>query len=209
MRNRIKHLRKAKGWTQSDLAEAVGVHFTTINKYETGVTELNAAKMEVIAEALGVQVGEIFAESPPPEPIHVRGRVQAGAWAESLEWDDGDRYPVWVPIPDQWRPFAKFGVEVHGPSMNRRYPEGTVLICVPIIEADIEPKEGQRYIVERTDTSGFHEMTVKELRFDRDGRPWLWPDSDDPKFQEPLAADGENGDEVQIRAIVITSVQPE
>lgn len=178
-------------------------------KYNIAKTKLTTEWMDRLAKALNCRTIELISESPPPEPIHVRGRVQAGAWTESLEWDRADWYPVWVPIPEAWRAFEKFAVEVAGPSMNRRYPEGTVLICVPIIAADIEPAEGQRYIVERSDLAGLHEMTVKELKFDRQGRPWLWPDSDDPEFQEPLAADGNDGDAIEIRAIVITSVQPE
>ncbi len=181
----------------------------TISKIENGKMRLSDPWIEKIANALDVGLADLFVEAPPPEPIYVRGRVQAGTWAESLEWDEADRYPVWVPIPDAWKPFPKYGLEVRGPSMNRRYPEGTILICVGILDADIEPEEGHRYIVERQDTAGLHEMTVKELRFDKQERPWLWPDSDDPDFQQPIAAEGEDGGSVEIRAIVITSVQPE
>lgn len=208
MNNRIKELRKARGWTQQQLGERLGVHLSTINKYETGITDLNTAKLEQIADIFGVPVNELISEAPPPDPIYVRGRVQAGSWSEALEWDQSRRYAVWVPIPAQWKPLPKFGLEVHGPSMNRRYPEGTVLVCVGILDADIEPKEGQRYIVQR-ESHGEFEMTVKELKLDEEGRPWLWPESDHPEHQVPLAANGDDGDTVQILAIVITSVQPE
>ena len=209
MRNRIRELRKARGLTMAELGDAAGTEAPTINKLEKGQMRLTDVWMQRIAKALGVQVAELITEAPPPEAIFVRGRVQAGAWAESLEWDADERYPVWVPIPEKWRAFNKFGLEVRGPSMNRRYPEGTILVCVSVIEADVEPQQGHRYIVERIDSAGQHEMTVKELKFDDDGKAWLWPDSDHPEHQAPIAADGGDGDSIEIRGIVITSVQPE
>ncbi len=208
MTNRIEHLRLAKQWSMARLAEEADTDASTINKLEKGKTKLTTDWINRLSTALGVQPTAIIAEAPPPEPIYVRGKVQAGSWSEALEWEQSRRYPVWVPIPDQWKPLPKFGLEVHGPSMNRKYPEGTVLVCVGILDADIEPREGQRYIVQR-ESHGEFEMTVKELKLDQQGRPWLWPDSDDPEHQQPLSANGDDGDTVQILAIVITSVQPE
>lgn len=208
MENRIRQIRKAKKLTMAQLGVLAGTEASTINKLEKGQIKLSTEWMSRLAKCLDVQPTELISESPPPEPIYVRGKVQAGSWSEALEWDQSRRYPVWVPIPNQWKPLPKFGLEVHGPSMNRKYPEGTVLVCVGILDADIEPKEGQRYIVQR-ESHGEFEMTVKELKLDQQGRPWLWPDSDDPEHQQPLAANGDDGDTVQILAIVITSVQPE
>lgn len=208
MPNRIKELRVARGLTQSKLADQAGTSNQMIGLLEKGERQLTQDWMIRLSAVLNVQPAELIAEAPPPEPIYVRGKVQAGTWSEALEWEQNRRYPVWVPIPGHWKPLPKYGLEVHGPSMNRRYPEGTILVCVGILDADIEPKEGQRYIVQR-ESAGEFEMTVKELKIDKDGRPWLWPDSDDPEHQNPLAANGDDGDTIQILAIVITSVQPE
>lgn len=206
--NRIAEIRKLRKMTMAQLGAAVGTEATTINKLEKGQIRLSVDWLEKIAAALKVSVAELISQAPPPEPIEVRGKVQAGNWTDAIEWEHAMRYPVWVPVPDQWKSNGVFGLEVHGPSMNRRYPEGTILLCVPFVPADIEPRESQRYIVQR-ERAGEYEMTVKELRFDKAGKPWLWPDSDDPDHQQPLAVQGDDGDTIEIVALVIASFQPE
>ena len=51
---KIKMLRKAKGWTQEDLAKLVGVQKAAINKYETGIViNLKRDTIQNLAHALG------------------------------------------------------------------------------------------------------------------------------------------------------------
>lgn len=52
---RIKELRDAKGMTQEDLGEKIGVTKATINKYETGIiTNLKRATIADLSRALDV-----------------------------------------------------------------------------------------------------------------------------------------------------------
>jgi len=53
---RIKHLRKSAGLTQNQFAEAVGVHFQTVSKWERGVAEPDISVLGTIATVLGVSV---------------------------------------------------------------------------------------------------------------------------------------------------------
>ena len=69
-----------------------------------------------------------------------REPIKPCAFLDANEWHPEDWYRVRVPVPEQWRKFPLFGLEVRGPSMNRRYPEGTILICVGILDAAIEPQ---------------------------------------------------------------------
>jgi len=50
--DRLKDLRKRKGLSQNELAEAIGVHFTQISRYERGETKPNAEAMTKLAHAL-------------------------------------------------------------------------------------------------------------------------------------------------------------
>lgn len=56
---KIRALRKARKWSQVDLAVAAGVHAITIVKTENGQTEPILAVQKAIAEALGVTVKEL------------------------------------------------------------------------------------------------------------------------------------------------------
>jgi transcriptional regulator with XRE-family HTH domain len=49
---RIRRRRRALGMTQSNLAEAIGVRFQQVQKYETGANRVSASKMFLIAEVL-------------------------------------------------------------------------------------------------------------------------------------------------------------
>lgn len=72
--------------------------------------------------------------------------------------------------------------------MNLVYPEGTILVCVPVGEYHHALVEGDHVIVQRRDMlTDMVEATVKELRRDDSGRIWLWPRSNHPEHQTPLA----------------------
>lgn len=57
---RIRAVRKAKGWKQHHLAEALQVSTQTVNRYENGERNIYADKLIEIADALGVPVAALF-----------------------------------------------------------------------------------------------------------------------------------------------------
>jgi transcriptional regulator with XRE-family HTH domain len=54
--NRIVELRKIKDWSQSDLADKVGVSYAQIGRYETKGSQPPAAVLKKIADALDTTV---------------------------------------------------------------------------------------------------------------------------------------------------------
>ncbi|HXI16530.1 MAG TPA: helix-turn-helix transcriptional regulator [Chloroflexota bacterium] len=57
---RLRRLRRLKGWTQERLAAEAGVHISTIHDLETGAgREPRPDTMRLIAEALGVPISEV------------------------------------------------------------------------------------------------------------------------------------------------------
>ena len=58
--NRLKDIRSARGLTQAELAEQVGVSRKTINTVENGVFIPSAQLAFTIAEILKLRVDEIF-----------------------------------------------------------------------------------------------------------------------------------------------------
>lgn len=58
--NRLKQARAARGWTQADLAERVGVSRKTINTVENEVFVPSTALALALAEALETTVEALF-----------------------------------------------------------------------------------------------------------------------------------------------------
>lgn len=65
--NRIWAARKAKGWSQHDLAERAGVSRPTIARIEGG-TDVSTVRLAKITEALGLEIKlEEKPDSAPPD----------------------------------------------------------------------------------------------------------------------------------------------
>jgi len=60
--NIIASLRKAKGWTQSCLAEKLGVSPQSVSKWECGIGYPDVTMFPVIAETLSVPIGVLFGD---------------------------------------------------------------------------------------------------------------------------------------------------
>lgn len=55
----LKRIRMERGFSQSDLAQTVGITVTTISNYETGVKTPSPRTMKKLCEALGVEFYDI------------------------------------------------------------------------------------------------------------------------------------------------------
>lgn len=174
-----------------------------------------AENLEAIARELRTTTLWLLNEEGPEEVggdqqsrvVKVKAHVQAGVFAESWEWDDHDWYEVAVPADDALLGFKLYAAETRGPSMNRRWPEGTVVVFTNVEETKESPVVGKRYIVEREKMGGEREHTVKRLTQDANGKQWLMPESDDPRFQTPIDVEiGVEGETVKIIGRVWYSV---
>lgn len=66
---RIRALRMAKGMSQADLGETLGVSFQQVQKYEKGVNRVSTGRAQQIAKALGVPVLQIIDPDAAGETI--------------------------------------------------------------------------------------------------------------------------------------------
>lgn len=64
---RCAELRRARGLTQLDLAERVGVEQPTISRLERGNDAVTLRLLRDVAQALGVTVADLFLEERTPE----------------------------------------------------------------------------------------------------------------------------------------------
>lgn len=58
--NTLRAAREAKGWTQAELAAAIGVSRKTINTVENGIFIPSTVVALKLADALGVRVEDLF-----------------------------------------------------------------------------------------------------------------------------------------------------
>jgi len=220
---RLQIARRAAGFTDAaEAAAALGVAYPTYAAHENatrGIRPEAASKyarrykvsLDWLLEGRGAGPAQRAATSVGEEPrmVPVKGYVQAGAWAETWEWSDDEVYSVPVPDDPAFRPFGLHAAETRGPSMNKRYPEKTVLVFTDLIETGAQLELGKRYIVERERADGMREATVKTLWRDESGKIWLLPESDDPRFQEPIPIDGGEDDTVRVVGRVVYAVSKE
>ncbi len=60
---KIKAFRKAKGWTQRDLAKFSGVSVESIKRYETKSVNITEASIKKIANALGAKIQDFYSDN--------------------------------------------------------------------------------------------------------------------------------------------------
>ena len=67
MENRLKELREAKGWSQGELAQRLGVSRQTINAVETDKYDPSLPLALRMAKLFGVAVTKLFVDHWEPE----------------------------------------------------------------------------------------------------------------------------------------------
>lgn len=206
---RLKSAREAAGYeTAKQAAEAMGVAIPTYLQHENGTRGIPASRAERYARffrttpewvlygrgELGEQVKAPASFRAINRTVPLLGEVQAGAWREVVEEFAPDEVvPIYLAGFEGANLFA---LRIKGPSMNRYYPDGTMVIVCPAVEIGV--REGDHVVVRRRRGS-LVETTIKEVVREKDGFA-LWPRSTDPAHQEPIrlkaVRDADEGPEV-------------
>ena len=124
----IRKFRKSKGFSQDYIAEQLGYKsYTTVQKWESGVSEPSLQKLHELANLLGVDV-DTLVNAPSPKTkgvkIPVLGKVAAGMPIEAIE-DIID----YEEIPESMSRSADyFGLQIRGDSMEPKISDGDVVI---------------------------------------------------------------------------------
>lgn len=224
--DRVRARRNELNMTQPQLASAMGRegHETTqqaISMLEAGNVKRPLGTHE-LARVLGVHErwlltgkGEKLVSGGIGRSLtrfSVIGAVQAGLFQETYEWPESDWREGFMPHAPKRFPHAmRWGLDVRGPSMDRDYPEGSVVVFVWCDDiGQPEPAHLDHVVVTRRDENDRIEATLKEFRIHDDGSRWLWPKSTDPNFQQPWpfkATSLDEGGSIEIIGIVVASYQ--
>lgn len=151
------------------------------------------------------------------ESVEVVGVVQAGLFTEALEWDAARRYSIKMPVNDGYPSALKrYALEVRGESMNRVFPDGSLVSVIDFDELGRPPETGDYVVVMRRDKHGAgFEATIKAIQIRDDGSACLWPQSTDPDFQQPFILPAPNLDcpecagapDLHIKAVVVGMIK--
>lgn len=167
----IRYLRLKRGWSQDLLAEKMGYKsYTTIQKWETGISEPQFAKAKQLAELFNIDIDSLtnkdLSEQSNVVPIQsietvqipVYGKVPAGPPTEAIEYIEDT-----IDIPASWVTCGQeyIGLTVSGDSMFPKYIDGDIVV----IRLQPDCESGQDCVVY---VNGF-DSTLKRVVKERDG----------------------------------------
>jgi transcriptional regulator with XRE-family HTH domain len=100
----IRRLREARGWSQAKLAGASDMGTSGISQIETGARNPSAATLSKIAEALGVEVRDLFPLGQAPLPLDDARSLEelhaaAGCETDWLVCSEDDWHETWPRDP--------------------------------------------------------------------------------------------------------------
>lgn len=178
----IRAARSHKGWTQTQLGDAIGRTKANVGHWETGKHSPSIDQLALVSKLTEFPLPEMGA--PPtvantePGP-DIRGKVPLISWVRAGEWceaadpfqpGDAER---WMDCPVS-HSSSTFALRVRGDSMtaphgnSRTYPEGCFIFVDPERKT---PVNGDRIVA---CLEGSHEVTFKVYK-NEDGRQWLQP----------------------------------
>jgi len=68
---KIKALRQQKGWSQSDIADRLGISIPAFSKIESDITDINMSRLKQIANVLEVEVQELLSNGTTPTQEYI------------------------------------------------------------------------------------------------------------------------------------------
>lgn len=226
--DRLKQARLDAGFrTATEAARILRVKVPTYlghengsRKFDTGYAKLYARHFKVSSGWLltGEQLaghGENGAVSRTSETgivnitttpgLRVLGEVAAGVWLEVDPISQYDEPLFEVPVPEDSR-FPKgavYGLLVRGTSLNKIADDGDILVCLDRASAGFDIADDDLVIVERVRAQdGLREVSAKRARRINGHKLELWPESTDPRFQDPISTSVVGDDHIRIIARV-------
>lgn len=135
---KIAEARRAKGWSQSELAKRVGTTQQQIARYESGANDVKSSVLIRLSSTLGVTISYLlgidgdnrYIEAVPARSyaLPIVGRIAAGAAREAIDQAGETRQTTEELY--QEHPNA-FWLTIAGNSMNRLFAEGTLVLIDP------------------------------------------------------------------------------
>lgn len=219
----IDGIKDRTGKSYSAIARAIGAAPSTIVRFmdDTASSHSLSAKtmekLKIVFDLPSVSVPNIE-HLVYSEPVALAGSIQAGVWQDTGLFTP-QAPPEYIMIaPDERYPgIRRWAFRVRGDSMDKIYPDGTIIVAVSFFDLCRQPKTGDKVIAIRKE-HGLEEATLKEIEILADGSVALWPRSTNPKFSQAIIISNTIDDnipddgchsEYRIEGLVIQSIRRE
>lgn len=194
--NGIKKAREMSGLTQPQAAKLSGIALGTLRRWEQGINEPDIDSINLLADLYKVStdfmLGSGFADRSAvlvsDMTLPVFGRIAAGTPREALASSDSTHW-VSPGLADK-HPHA-FWLTVSGNSMNRLFPDGSLVL----IDPDAETRNGDVAVV----FVNGDDATLKRVYFEGSSVR-LHPESYDPEYRDRVI-DSTDPDAPSVRII--------
>jgi hypothetical protein len=175
--------------TPADAARLAG--FPTANalyNFLNGRTRsLSHETLEALAKVIpGATVGTLSGieaarhQTPWVRSVIVQVEARANEWRQSGSLPLSEQFEAPMPIEPEEIAGGAFGAIVRPPGAEMFYPDGTLLVCMPLPN-DVELGDGSVVLLERMRNADRRvEITVRQIRV-LDDKGWLWMPSTDPR----------------------------
>ena len=205
--NRLREIREAQGLTLEEVAEKLGTTATTISRLELGKRQMTENWQRRFADGLGVHITELLTQSAAVTGgMKVLGSVGAGLWHEIGMPVQKEQLTIPLGNDLRYPALPQYALKIVGDSMDKVFPDGQYIVCVPWAELGRELRNKDLIVIERR-KHGISEATVKRVLMSK-GTIKLMPESTSPRWQEPLVLNGSEDEEVIITALVIGRYEP-
>lgn len=171
---KLRDTRKQKRLSLEKLSEIVGISIAQLSRFESEKREPRLKEIALIANALNVDVSEIYPEiifsgeliTGPHDTTNVPvvGFTQAGIWTEFESFEDDGFHGEQIPhVPGKWSKLQQFAFKVRGNSMDAdRIFDGDFVVVVNYFDARSDIVDGDRVVIERVRNSAT-ERTIKQI----------------------------------------------
>lgn len=168
---KIKRLREDREWTQPHLAVKAGVAVSAVSQIENGRRSPNVSTLDKLADALGVEVGDLFRESEVPKApglaLQLELDGQGGADEEQVRHYLSAILDPWIRqlrhLSDTFGPRLRLGFP-DDPLRGRRNPDAP---------PPVKTKSILSWIAWFTDTCILIERILDDRSLSRVVDPWL------------------------------------
>lgn len=205
---RLKSLRREKGWSQQRLADELELSKSSVNMYERGEREPGFETMEAIADLFNVDMNYLYGRTDikiadpivlkPKKPAIPKGFVEVpemvqvpliGSIACGTPITAEQNVKNYIGVPAAWH--ADFALECHGDSMAPTICDGDV-VC---IRSQPEVEQGQIAAVRIGE-----EATLKHCYY-QNGVVQLI--ADNPSVCPPMVYTGSELEEIEIEGLAV------
>lgn len=188
--NNIRAVREELGVSQEELATKLGCSKAQVSRLETDKRGVKLEWIGRIATALDVQPSLLLDDDAFMKRLRivmVQGAAEAHRWVDKPFFDRKHQYRISAIDLDERYQGKLFAVVVSGLHANLKYADGTHLV---LLKPDADRQQflikNKRYLVQRTNNEGQHELTIRRLDIDSGGEMWLVSETTEPSLLETI-----------------------